>query len=41
MMYQKMIFKKGFGEKEWKSVLSTLKGKDVEKTRKVIKMIKD
>jgi len=40
-MYQKMVIKKGFEEKERRSVLSTLKGKDVGKTRKVIKTIKD
>jgi len=40
-MYQKMVIKKGFEEKEWRSVSSTLKGKDVRKTKKVIKKIKD
>lgn len=40
-MYQKMVIKKGFKEKEQRSVSSTLKGKDVGKTRKVIKMMKD
>lgn len=35
-----MVIKEIFEEKEW-SVFSTLKGKDVEKTKKVIKIIKD